>query len=211
MFCVRSSFFSYAFSVAAGVVIGICGPLLSSDGGQLGHAAHVVFSSGWSWAALAFCVGVMGESRMRSAILGTISLLIAVLTYYSAKASQGDFQSADLSDPTGQTMYFSWGEFFSMAAVWGFFACLLGPALGVLGNIARSGAYRLPCQLVVPFVAIIETSMRLRNEASLQSPIVATTWSVTRIVATVAVFALMAYAVFDSWRRRSSEQAQPRR
>jgi len=200
---VRSSF-PYASAVAAGAIVGVCGPLLASAGGQVGHAAHLVLSAGWGWAALAFCLGMMSEPRRRSAVTGAVSLLAAVLAYYLTKAGQGDFRSVDFHDPTGQTTYFSWDGFLSMTAVWGFFACLLGPALGMAGNAARNGPYRLPCRLVVPFVAIVETSMRLRVEAPLQAPVVATTWSATRAVAVGVVLVLVVHAVAGRRRRRSA-------
>lgn len=203
---VRSPFSPYISAVAAGVIVGISGPLLASTGSQIGHVAHVTFSSGWSWAALAFCTGMLGGSKKRSAAVGTLSLVVAVLAYYLIKAAQGDFQSADLNDPTGQTTYFAWSEYFLMVALWWFFACLLGPGLGVAGHMALRGSYRLPCRLVVPFVAIVETSMRLISEAAQQSSVVATTWSVTRIVAAATVLALGACAVVGVRRRRSAEQ-----
>ncbi|MFI0815476.1 hypothetical protein ACH4TX_02775 [Streptomyces sp. NPDC021098] len=204
----HSSFISYASAVAAGVIVGICGPLFASAAGGVGNVVHVTFSSGWSWAALAFCLGMMGESKKRSTAIGVISLVVAVLSYYLAKAGQGDFETADLSDKTGQTTYFSWGDFLSMSAVWCFFACLLGAALGVAGNMARNGPYSLPCRLVVPFVAIVECSMRLRDEGSLQTSIVTTTWSVTRVAAAAIALVLVAYSVVGNWRRRSARRIQ---
>ncbi|MFI0779674.1 DUF6518 family protein [Streptomyces sp. NPDC021212] len=204
----RSPFLVLMSAAVAGAIVGICGPLFISTGGQPGHVVHVVLSAGWSWAALAFCVGMSSRSKRLSAGAGVISLVVAVLAYYLTKAGQGEFLSADLSDPTGRTTYFSWGDFLSGTVLWCFFACLLGPILGVSGNISINGPWRLPSRLLVPLVAIAETSMRLTDEASRQAPIVSTTWSVIRVVAVIAILVLVGHAGLDSWRRRTAKVHQ---
>ncbi|MFD5336804.1 DUF6518 family protein [Streptomyces hawaiiensis] len=205
---VRSLLFTHTSILAVGAIFGACGPLLTSTGGQVGHAIHLILSAGWSWAALAFFAGMSGASKLRSAITGATALLSAVLTYYLTKAGQGEYLAADLSDPSGQTTHFDWGGFLVKIFVWCFFACLLGPLLGVAGNLSRNGPYRLPCQLLVPFVAIMETSMRLRNEAAMQGPFVTTMWSATRVVAVVAAATLVSLSALGIWRRRSADRTR---
>ncbi|MFE7767820.1 DUF6518 family protein [Streptomyces sp. NPDC057438] len=168
-----------------------------------------MLSAGWSWAALAFCVGMAETgSKVRSAALGTSALLIAVLAYYAVKAGQGDYESADLSDPTGQTTSFAFGEFLSMAVLWCVVSCILGPILGVSGHMARRGRFRVLFQVLVPIVAIGETSMRLQHEAPLQESLVGTTWSVVRALSIVAVLAVIGYALFDNWRRGAAKRTE---
>ncbi len=205
----RSPLLPLTSAAAAGVVVGASGPLLLGKGGPVGEVAHLTLSAGWSWAALSFFAGMAGKSKAQSAALGVIPLIFAVVAYYLTKASQGDFLQADLSDHTGRTMHTAWGDFLSMTAVWCFFACILGPALGIAGHLSRNGPYRLPFRLLVPLVAIVETSMRLGNEAPLQGGFVAATWSVTRVLMVVAVIALVGEAAFSKWRTRSVEQVRP--
>ena len=201
---VRSRILTYASIVAASALLGICAPLLASSGGQVGQAAHLVLSAGWSWAALAFFVGMSGTSKRFSAVAGTIALVGAVVLYYVTKAAQGDYQAADLTDVTGQTTYLDWNGFLTKVVLWGFFACLLGPLLGIAGNLARASRHRLPCRLLIPLVAVVESSMRLQNEASVQGDIATTTWAAIRIVAVAAVVVLVSLSVLGGWRRRST-------
>lgn len=195
-------------AVIAGVVVGVCAPLLTSTGGHAGQVAHVALSAGWSWAALAFCVGMPGGSKAASAARGAIALIAGVLAYYTTKAVRGDFLAADLGDPTGRTTYFSWGDFLSKALLWCFFACLLGPLLGAAGNLARNGPHRLPCRLLVPVVAVVENTMELGDRAPLQDPLNATTWAVIRVVAVAVILALVGHVAFDHRRRRPPEQVR---
>ncbi|WP_161356400.1 hypothetical protein [Streptomyces sp. SID3343] len=188
-------------AVVTGTIVGILGPSLVSSGGQAGHVVHIVLSVGWSWAALAFSVGMLGTSKMQSAGAAVVSLVVAVLAYYLTKANQGHFEKLDISDHTGQTTYFAWGDFWSLTVTWWVFACLLGPILGWAGNASVHGPYRLAARLLVPFVAVVESSMRLSSEAPLQGSLVATTWSVTGAVAATAILVLASQAVLG-YRRR---------
>ncbi|MGW6980619.1 hypothetical protein ACWGE1_14410 [Streptomyces sp. NPDC054932] len=136
--------------------------------------------------------------------MGALSLVVASLAYYLAKAGQGDFVAMDLTDTTAQTTHFDWAGLMTKVVVWWFFACLLGPLMGVAGNLARSGPYRLPARLVIPFVAAVETTMRIKNEAPMQDAFVGTTWSATRIVAVVAALGLVCLTVAERQRRRTA-------
>ncbi|MFI6209376.1 DUF6518 family protein [Streptomyces sp. NPDC051041] len=191
------------------MAVGICSPLLSSTNGP-GLVVQAVLSSGWAYAALAFSVGMAGRGKASSALMGAISLAVAVVAYYVTQAGQGEFTSADLSDPTGQSQSFSWVEFLSMTSFWCVVALILGPILGVAGYFARKGPYRVACRILIPLVVIAELSMRLGNEASRQASAVVTTWSTVRAIAVAAVIIVMGYAIFGNWRRRSAKQLSSR-
>ncbi|MGW6356608.1 DUF6518 family protein [Streptomyces sp. NPDC055092] len=198
-----------AVVVGVGVIVGVGGPLFLSTGGEASLVASVVLSAGWSYAALAFGVGMLeATSKARAAVLGTVSLIVAVLAYYLVKAWQGDYETADLSDTTGQTTTFAFGEFLSATVVWWVVASITGPILGLSGHLARKSRFRVVFQVVVPVVAIAEMSMRIQSEASRQDSIVVTTWGVIRGMAIVAVVSLVGYALFDAWRRGSARQLQ---
>lgn len=201
----RSSLLSSMTVAMAGIAVGVSGPLLLTTSSAAGEVAHLTLSAGWSWAALSFLSGTIGKSKAQSAAFGTISLLIAVISYYLTKAIQGDFLQADLADHTGQTMVIAWGDFLSMTALWCFAGAVLGPLLGIAGHLSRNGTYQLPFRVAVPLIAIVETTMRLGAEASMQKGLVATTWSTTRVLAVVAIIALAGWAAFGSRRRRSAD------
>ncbi|MGP4004665.1 DUF6518 family protein [Streptomyces sp. 8N706] len=193
---------THTLALVTGAVLGASGPLLLSTGGQAGNAAHLTLSAGWAWAALAFLIGIFGRTKIQSASAGTTALVCAVLAYYLTKAGQGEYVSADLNDLTGQTTYFDWGVFISKLLAWFFFAFLLGPLLGFAGNLARNGPYRLVFRLPVPLVVLVETSMRMQNEAAMQGQVATTTWSVTRMVAVIALVAIIVLSLLGNWRHR---------
>ncbi|MGJ3560876.1 hypothetical protein ACR6C2_30460 [Streptomyces sp. INA 01156] len=87
--------------MTVGVVVGVLGPLLIDVTHPVGHAVHLVLSAGWSWAALAFCVGLARKSRGEAVLLATASLVTAVIAYYLTKLGQGTYLTVDLDDPTG--------------------------------------------------------------------------------------------------------------
>ncbi|KUL33893.1 hypothetical protein ADL22_32115 [Streptomyces sp. NRRL F-4489] len=194
-------------ALAAGAVIGALAPLLDGFAGPAGHAAHLVLDAGWSWAALAFCVGLARRSRIESAVLAWLSLPAAVTAYYLTKLAQGAYVTVDLADPAGGTPHADWPGALSKIAVWCVAACLFGPLCGLAGNLARNAGFRgLPFRVLVPLVAIAETTMRLRYEAALQAPATGVTWSVIRLVAVGAIVLLAGCAVVA---RRSGVQAGP--
>ncbi|MGW1994876.1 DUF6518 family protein [Embleya sp. NPDC001921] len=157
-------------------------------------------------AALAFFVGMPGRSTKRSAGAGVISLVVAVLAYYLTKVAQGEYRPIN-PDPTAeQNNFVAWGAVWSAIVVWWIVACLLGPALGWIGNISVNGPYRLPARLLIPIMAIIETTMRLRSEAVAPDSLVTTTWSTVRVLALGVTIAVAAPAVTDRWRRRNTQK-----
>lgn len=195
-------------AVIAGAVVGAGGPLLDATGGDFAYALAAILSAGWCYTALAFCVGIADTTKLRAAVGGAVSLTVAVLAYYSTKATQGDFVAADLTDTAGQTTYFSWGEFASMTSLWGVVALVLGPLLGLAGWMARRGRVCLPFQLLIPVIALAEMTMRLHVEASSSSSSVVTAWEVVRAAAVVLIGVLLAYAAWTKW--RSQPRAQVR-
>ncbi|MGW3510488.1 DUF6518 family protein [Streptomyces sp. NPDC000994] len=195
-------------AVIAGAVVGAGGPLLDATGGGFAYALAAILSAGWCYAALAFCAGMVDTTKLRAAVGGAVSLTVAVLAYYSTKATQGDFVAGDLTDTAGQTTYFSWGEFASMTSLWGVVALVLGPLLGLAGWMARRGRVCLPLQLLIPVIALAEMTMRLHVEAPSSSSLVVTAWEVVRAAAVVLIGVLLAYAAWT--KRRSQPRAQVR-
>ncbi|GAB3119584.1 hypothetical protein GCM10027160_33900 [Streptomyces calidiresistens] len=195
-------------AVAAGVALGVLGPLLVGPGGSPGHLAHVAhltLSAGWAWAALAFGVGFVRASKAESAALATASLGVAVLAYYLTKAAQGEFRVVDLHHPLGDAASFSPASFLANVLPWVVGACLLGPLLGLAGNLARlRGFGGLPFRLVIPVLVLVETTERLRVETPLQDGVVGATWSITRLLAVVVIVGLVAHAVLAGRTRKSS-------
>lgn len=204
----RSYFLAGLYALAAGAILGASGPLLLSSDGTIGRTAHLILSAGWAWAALAFFMGMLRPSKLEAAAMGALSLVSASLVYYVVKASQGEFQGVDLTDHTGQTTYFDWAGFLTKVILWWVFACLLGPIVGLAGNLTRNGPFRLLGQTVIPLVAIGEMTMRLGAEASSQDSLVTTIWSTTRIVAVAALLGLVLFSIFDRWGRGSARQTQ---
>ncbi|MFJ7416426.1 hypothetical protein ACIQWZ_37340 [Streptomyces sp. NPDC098077] len=203
----RPTFSSYISACAIGAVIGISGPAIATRDGKVDHIASAVLSSGWCYAALAFSFGLTSKSKMVSAISGTVALLAAVLSYYVTKATQGEFVTTDLSDPTGKTTQFGWGEFTSITLLWFLFACTLGPALGVAGGLSRHAGYPSLCRITVPVIAFTETSMRLNVESSMAEPIIVETWSIIRVAAAVGGIALLGLYSFGSKNQKMDQMS----
>jgi hypothetical protein len=195
-------------ALTAGATLGILSALLDTVGGSVVHAAYLVLAAGWAWAALAFCVGLARNRRLESVTLASASLLTAVITYYLTKLGQGEFLTADVNDPSGRTQVF-WYGFWSKTVLWCIVACVIGPLLGLAGNLARNHGLRgLPFRALVPLVAIVDTSQRLEFDASPQGPVAATTWSVIRLVAVAVVVVLVGHTMTTWWPRRSARWAR---
>ena len=119
------------------------------------------------------------------------------------RLGQGDFLKADLNDPSRTQI--SWFDFGSMTVGWCVVACVVGPLLGLAGNLARNHGLRgLPFRVVVPLVAIVDTSQRLEFDAPLQGQVSATTWSVIRLMAVAAVVVVLVGHTLTTWRSRRS-------
>ncbi|MGW1898264.1 DUF6518 family protein [Streptomyces hirsutus] len=203
----RSRILVFSAALTVGAVLGVLGPLLINATDPVGHPVHLVLSAGWSWAALAFCVGLARESRVESVVLAVASLVTAVIAYYLTKLGQGHYLTLGRGDPSG-TPYVSWGDFASKTLFWCLVACVTGPVLALAGNLARDHGLRgLPFRMLVPVVAVVEMSKRLDVESSLQGPLVGATWSGVRLVAVAALVVLVGRAVMTWWLRPSAGQA----
>lgn len=206
MSSLRSHILAPVAALTVGAMLGILAPLLGTVGGSIGNAASLVLSAGWTWAALAFCVGLARKARMESVILASASLLVAVIAYYVTKLSHGEFLTADLNDPSGGATHVDWYGFLSKTVVWCIVACILGSLFGLAGNLARNRGLRgLPFRVLVPLVAIVDTSQRLQFDAPLQGPVAATTWTVIRLIAVAAILVLV---VITRWAWPSAKQVQ---
>ncbi|MET9040891.1 hypothetical protein [Streptomyces mirabilis] len=130
-----------------------------------------------------------------------------MIAYYVIKLGRGEFAEAvNLEDPSQGTQV-AWASFMSKTVVWGIAAIVLGLTLGLAGNLARNQGFRgLPFQVVIPFVAIVETTMRLRVEASRQGDIASATWGVTLFAAVAAVVFLVGRVMVAHSRRRAARQ-----
>ncbi|MER5518749.1 DUF6518 family protein [Streptomyces sp. NPDC002763] len=195
-------------ALAAGAALGFLGPLLETTDSSAGHIAHLVLAAGWSWAACAFLVGLARKSRIESATFAPASLITGVIAYYGTKLAQGEFLSADLDDPS-QGAHVHWVGFVSKTVGWCVAACVLGLVLGLAGNLARNRGLRgLPFRALIPVVAIVETSQRLRFESSLQGTLASTTWTVVCLLAAAALIVLVGDTLINWWPRRSVGQRE---
>lgn len=196
---------------AAGIALGCAGPMLIGFDGVAFQVVHLIASSGWAWAALAFCVGLAQKTRAKAALWAPGSLIIGVVVYYLVKLLQGGYRTMDrLADPMGSNLFISWPEFFARIILWSGVAIIVGPVLGIAGFYSRRRKPRhLPAQMTVPVVAILELSQRLRYPVLLQSPVITPTWTVALVIAIGAVVVLAGNAV-RQW-RSSRETTTPRR
>jgi hypothetical protein len=147
---------------------------------------YLVLNEAWPWSALAFCVGLACASRVASAALAAVSLAAAVTAYYAVH------------------MLTTWAGLLSATVAWGVVALVTGPVLGLAGNLARKrGLCGLPFRLMIPLLAVVETSARLRAEVSVQGPVGETAWTITCLAAVAACAVLVAHTVLINRRRRS--------
>lgn len=199
---------SIAAALWAGVVLGIGAPLLGAIKVPVINSLHLVLAAGWSWAALAFCVGFTFRSRIRSAVVAGSALTVAVITYYVTKLAQGEYREwVNLDDPS-QGTHIYWAGFLSKTLFWGAAAVIFGLLLGLAGNLGRNaGLLGLAFRVLIPLIAIMETSMRLSVEASSQGVVASTTWNVTRLVAVAVIVVLAVQEV----RTRSDRAIRPAR
>lgn len=90
MFSWRSNILAPVATLTVGALFGLLAPLLVAVGGSVGQVADLILAAGWTWAALAFCVGLARKSRLESVILATVFLLAAVIAYYVTKLGRED-------------------------------------------------------------------------------------------------------------------------
>jgi hypothetical protein len=127
-----------------------------------------------------------------------------VIAYYATKLTQ-------TANPGNSTQGVSgdWDGLLSKTFFWGVAACILGLILGLTGNLARIRGIRgLAFRLIIPVIAFVEMSERLRLEASLQGGIVSATWSTVRVMAAVVFVLLVGQAVIRWLPRRPAKQRE---
>ncbi|WP_157868463.1 DUF6518 family protein [Streptomyces caatingaensis] len=203
----RSFVLAPAIALIAGVALGIFAPLLGTVDAPVIHVLHLVLAAGWSWAALAFCVGLACKSRIKSAVLAPAALAAGVIAYYVTKLAQGEFREwVNLDDPS-QGTHIYWAGFLSKMLFWCAAAIVLGLLLGVAGHLGRNPELRgVLFRASIPLVAIIETSMRLNVESSSQGAVAAATWNVTRLVAVAVLIFLVWHGVRSRSKRSINGQ-----
>ncbi|MFD7665592.1 hypothetical protein [Streptomyces sp. NPDC059788] len=186
----------FAASLGAGLLLGLAGPVAGKWNNPACVALGVVFTGGWSWVCYAFLVGYFRRSKIESALLSSLGLAFGVVAYYLFK---------DLSPavPVGLESGTSGENLSTRILVWGIAAFALGAPVGLLGNLARvPGIGGLPFRLIIPLVAIFETSMRLTTEGDGQGAVVGVTWNVTRFVAGAVALVLVGHTIWSWWHAR---------
>ncbi|WP_160161943.1 hypothetical protein [Streptomyces sp. F-3] len=194
-----------SLAIATCAAVGIGGPLLDASASPLASSLGAVLVAGWCYAAIPFHLGMASTSKLKAATVGTAALLITVVSYYSFKATQGDFRTVDFSETSGRE-FFSWGQFASMTLYWCLAALILGPLLSVAGWMARQGAIRLPFQLLIPVITLSETTMRLQAEASRASSPAVWAWESARATSIALIVLLIGVAAWKKHNRRSPAQ-----
>ncbi|WP_079176692.1 DUF6518 family protein [Streptomyces sp. MUSC 14] len=185
MFSPRSRILAPVAALAAGAALGSLTRLLEANTSSAGRGVYLVLNEAWPWSALAFCVGLACASRVTSTVLAGVSLAAAVTAYYAVDA------------------HTTWGGVLSASLAWGVVALVVGPIGGLAGNLARMRGLRgLPFRLVIPLLAVVETSGRLQAEVADQGPVGETAWTITRLAAVAACLALAAHAVLINRRHR---------
>ncbi|TKT04807.1 hypothetical protein E4U91_02205 [Streptomyces lasalocidi] len=180
-------------SLGIGALIGLAGPITEKWDNPVCVSLNVVLSDGWAWVCYAFLVGYCARSKARAALLSSLGLAIGVVAYYVFKDLSPTSSAGLESGATGEVNY-------SSMLAWGVAAFALGAPVGILGNLAIIPSLGgLSFRLIVPFVAIFETSMQLTAEAEGQRAVVGITWNVIRFIAGAVAMALVLHAIW-SWR-----------
>lgn len=191
-------------SLGAGLLLGLVGPSAGKWDNPVCVAASITLSSGWPWACYAFLVGYFRRSKIESALLPSLGLIIGVAAYYLFKDMNPTIPAgmeSGASIPSGMESGASSG---GQILVWGIAAFVFGAPVGLVGNVARTpGVGGLLFRLLVPLIAFFEATQRLSTEADSQGPVFAMTWNVTRVAACVVAAALIGHTVW-SWRVRRS-------
>ncbi|MEU3629605.1 MULTISPECIES: hypothetical protein [Streptomyces] len=186
-------------TLGLGAIIGVLGALVGKLDTPMFHAVSLVFSAGWSWALLGFLAGYFRRTKAGAALLSSSALAIGVTVYYLLKALS-PAAPIGLDVTLESNVESAWPRIFA----WGVLAFVLGAPMGLFGNLARiSGLSGLPFRLSVPVIAYVETSWRLDVEAAAAGPGAEATWSATRVLAVLAVIALVGHTVWG-WRTRHS-------
>ncbi|TLQ48338.1 hypothetical protein FEF34_19745 [Streptomyces marianii] len=195
---------SATVSLAAGVLLGLVGPVAGKWDNPVCVALSIVFSSGWPWACYALLVGYFSRSKIESALLASLGLTVGVVAYYLFKDASPSIPAGTefaTSIPEGMESGSSSG---GQILVWGIAAFVFGAPVGLVGKVARTpGVGGLLFRLLVPLIAFFEATQRLSVEADSQGPVFAMTWNATRAAACVVAVALIGHTVW-SWHLRRS-------
>ncbi|MGA4955503.1 hypothetical protein [Streptomyces lavendulocolor] len=191
-----------AVSLVAGLLLGLAGPVTGKWDNSVAVAVSTVLSSGWPWACYAFIVGYFRRSKIESALLSSLGLVIGVVAYYLFKDMNPTVPAGmapAVTVPDGMESGTSSG---GQILVWGVAAFVFGAPVGLVGNVARTpGIGGVLFRLLVPLIAFFEATQRLSAEADSQGPIFTVTWNVVRVAACVAAVALVGHTVWK-WRTR---------
>jgi hypothetical protein len=132
-----------AGSIVLGALASGYGPLsLRPDPGVV-WLRHVSGWMGapWAWAALGLVLGWVAGRAVAAMLSATAGLLVAVLSYYLAKAAVGITSGIDWNATT----------------LWCVAALVTGPVLGVLGHLATRPTWAtLPAALVGPALMVAD-------------------------------------------------------
>ncbi|GAB3888572.1 hypothetical protein [Terrabacter terrigena] len=93
----------------------------------------------WAWGLLGLALGWVAGRALSAALSATAGLLVAVLSYYVAKAA------------VGITPWLDWNA----TGMWCGAALVTGPVLGLLGHLARRRSWTaVPAALVAPALMV---------------------------------------------------------
>ncbi|WUT01063.1 hypothetical protein OHA46_32125 [Streptomyces sp. NBC_00708] len=161
------------------------------------EAVNVLFSGGWPWVGYAFLVGYFRRSRIESALLAALGLVVGVVTYYLFKQLYPAIPAGVGAGPSAEV------GISPQILLWGTVALIFGAPVGLVGNLARTpGIGGLLFRLLVPLTAYIETNQRLHAEADAQHPVLGFTWAASRAAACVAGAWLVGHTAWHWWRER---------
>ncbi|WP_431329737.1 DUF6518 family protein [Streptomyces sp. IPPR8] len=186
--------------MVAGVLVGVLTSASSNALSPAVSAAHITMNSGWFWAALAYLVGLSLQSRGIAALMGSASLIGAVLSYYTLQLSQGKFEIVDFEAAHFETHTY-WAGYFSKVIFWCIAACAFGSISGIAGHEARRGhgKFVLIWRTFIPVLAILEAFARLHLEVPSGS-LVETVWYTTFLCAVVMIAIMVSREAFFALR-----------
>jgi hypothetical protein len=133
-----------ALGTAFGLSTSLANDLGSREGafGAVAGVASFVLDAGWAWAAVAVLAGALAAGLLTAATAGAVALVAAVGAYFAMDAVLRE-ESLSLYGP-------------EMARWWAV-SLIAGPALGLVGALARRpGALGLVAALVVPAGAMTQ-------------------------------------------------------